>query len=276
MRDRRRKNTLSMTTTIPKPMHLIAVRGFLAGGLLLLPACGATGPASEPALAPFTQSIGTTALEIRVVPISGSDGIDAFYMTEMEIDWDLFDAFVFDVDELPVKGTPEAQTRPTRPYMLVDRGFGHAGYPAISMSLRGAQSFCRWMTEQTGRTWRLPTRREWTHACTLGSVSRDRMEHHAWYEANAEWTTHPIGTKAADATGLYDLHGNVAEWVIDEQGNGIAMGGSFVSTLDELSCDSGQPDTKDWNESDPQIPRSIWWLADAPFIGFRIVTDAPH
>lgn len=265
-----------MPTTIPKPMRSICNPALLAGGAILLSACGSMEPVAKPALTPFTQSVGTTALEIELIPVPGGDGVDSFYMTRMEIDWDLFDAFVFDVDELPVKGTPEAETRPTRPYMLVDRGFGHAGYPAISMSFRGARAFCDWMTEQTGRSWRLPTRREWSHACRLAAVPQSAMDDYAWYEANAEWTTHPVGTKAPDAIGLHDIHGNVAEWAVDEDGGGIAMGGSFVSNLDGLACGSGQLDTKDWNESDPQIPRSIWWLADAPFIGFRIVTDAPH
>lgn len=264
-----------MSTTIPKPVQSFAAPACLIGTLLLQGCCGDTPSISAPRN-PFTQTVGTTGLEIEMLPVPGGDGIDSFYMARTEIDWDVFDAFVFDVDELPVKGTPEAETRPTRPYMLVDRGFGHAGYPAISMSLRGAQSFCRWMTEQTGRTWRLPTQAEWMHACELGAVPEGAMGDYAWYDANAEWTTHPVGTRAADLLGLHDMHGNIAEWTTDEHGAGIAMGGSFVSTLEELGCDSGQPDTKDWNESDPQIPRSIWWLADAPFIGFRIVTDAPR
>ena len=259
-----------MSPTIPKHLGLIAATGLPVTLSALLTGCSI---APEPI--PFTQAIGTTGLKIQMLPVPSGDGTDTFWMARTEIDWDTFDAFVFDVDELPVKGTLEAETRPTRPYMLVDRGFGHAGYPAISMSKRGAEAFCTWLSELTQRTWRLPTTREWSRACELGAVPEHQMESYAWYEANAEWTTHPVATREADALGFHDLHGNIAEWAVEEDGRGVVMGGSFISTIDEITCTSSQPDTKDWNESDPQIPRSIWWLADGPFIGFRIVCDAP-
>lgn len=270
MKSRGKATDLDMKETILKQRDAICTTGAISLIAALLTGCCAVEPPG-----PFTQSIGTTGLKIDLIPVPAGDGVESFWMSRTEIDWDTFDAFVFDVDELPVKGTPEAETRPTRPYMLVDRGFGHAGYPAISMSRRGADSFCRWLSELTGRTWRLPTTREWTRACDLGAVSTDAMDAYAWYEANADWTTHPIATKKADALGFHDLHGNIAEWAITDKGDGVVMGGSYLSTADELGCRSSQPDTKDWNESDPQIPRSIWWLADAPFVGFRIVCDGP-
>ena len=217
------------------------------------------------------QKIANTALSLHLKLIAGDDTTASFYMSDHEIDWDVFDAFVFELDELPVKGMPEAETRPTRPYMLVDRGFGHAGYPAISMSQRGAEAFCLWLSETSGRTYRLPTVSEWTLACTQGGVSKAEMAEYAWFEDNAEGTTHPIGTKSPDANGLYDLHGNVAEWATEPNGSGVVMGGSFISPRNELTCTSFQPYTRDWNESDPQIPKSIWWLADGAFIGFRVV-----
>ena len=232
----------------------------------------APAPLQPTALPPTAeQSIPDTGLAIDLRLIEGDASVPSFYMSTHEIDWDVFDAFVFELDELPVKGTPEAETRPTRPYMLVDRGFGHAGYPAISMSQRGAEAFCLWLSDTTGRTYRLPTTEEWSLACRRGGVGDDAMAEHAWFEDNAQGTTHPIGRKSADANGLFDLHGNVAEWAIDADGNGVVMGGSFISSRNELTCTSFQPYTRDWNESDPQIPKSIWWLADGAFIGFRVV-----
>ena len=108
----------------------------------------------------------------------------------------------------------------------------------------------------------------------LGDVPASAMAQYAWNEDNADWTTHPVGTLKADAIGLHDMHGNIAEWAIAPDGSGVIMGGSFISPLEEITCGSSQPYTKDWNESDPQIPKSIWWLADGPFIGFRVVCDS--
>ena len=113
-----------MSPTIPKHLGLIAATGLPVTLSALLTGCSI---APEPI--PFTQAIGTTGLKIQMLPVPSGDGTDTFWMARTEVDWDTFDAFVFDVDELPVKGTLEAETRPTRPYMLVDRGFGHAGYP---------------------------------------------------------------------------------------------------------------------------------------------------
>ena len=251
----------------------------MAATLCLCAGCHGPHGASasnQSSLAPFCdQSIPETGLEIKLVLIPGDGDVDSFYIADREIDWDIFDAFIFELDEMPVKGTPEAETRPTRPYMLVDRGFGHAGYPAISMSKRGAEAFCLWLSEATGHTYRLPTVAQWNHACNEGAIASNALPTHSWYADNAAGTTHPVATKLPDANGIHDLHGNVAEWALDEEGNGVVMGGSFVSTIDEITCTSVQPSTRDWNESDPQIPKSIWWLADGAFIGFRVVR-IPH
>lgn len=266
-------NEESMARTVVNP----ATRTVLVLSISALGACTATSKSTQdqfPAKGAYDQAVGESGLGIHFVPVKGGSGVDSFYMSDHEVDWDVFDAFVFDLEELPVKGSPEAETRPTRPYMLVDRGFGHAGYPAISMSRRGAEAFCLWLSQESGRSYRLPTTAEWSHACKLGKVPTASMTDYAWYDLNADWTTHPVGTRAADALGLHDMHGNVAEWAVDDNGNGVVMGGSFLSSIEELGCSSSKPETSDWNESDPQIPRSVWWLADGPFIGFRVVSNA--
>ena len=193
-------------------------------GTMLLGGCQSgqtTSSSAQQAAHPpaYQQAITGTGLALELKLIEGDPSVPSFYMSDHEIDWDVFDAFVFELDELPVKGTPEAETRPTRPYMLVDRGFGHAGYPAISMSQRGAEAFCLWLSDTTGRTYRLPTMAEWTLACQRGPVPDSVMQDHAWFEDNAEGTTHPIGTKLPDASGLHDLRGNAAEWATDPDGN---------------------------------------------------------
>jgi hypothetical protein len=69
--------------------------------------------------------------------------------------------------------------------------------------------------------------------------------------------------------------GNVEEWVFDsENPRGTTLGGSFEDNLPELMEDlSGHYDVA-WQARDPQWPKSSWWMSDAGFVGFRIVTDS--
>lgn len=209
-----------------------------------------------------------TVLTLQMMPVSHEG--EEFWISSTEITWDLYDLFVYGDDFQPA-GDADAVTRPTQPYIAMDRGFGRNGYPAMSMSFQGAQQFCLWLSQRTGKSYRLPKVAEWRAACLMNDGFQ--LDEHAWHAGNADRSTHPVATKQPNALGLHDMLGNVAEWCVDEHGNGVVMGGSFRDEPHLVTCSRRQTPSPAWNASDPQFPPSEWWLADAPFVGFRVVLE---
>ena len=87
--------------------------------------------------------------------------------------------------------------------------------PAEMVSWFDCQDFCERLKKLTGKPIRLPTEAEWEYACRAGSnefhtgSSEEAMKKAGWYSGNSNGTTHPVGQLAANAFGLYDMHGNV-------------------------------------------------------------------
>ena len=105
-----------------------------------------------------------------------------------------------------------------------DAGSGRGRRPANNVSWHDAQAYAVWLSEQTGERYRLPTEAEWEYAARAGSETKytwgdvlgpnqtNCMTHHC----GEEWVgTAPVGSFAANAFGLHDMHGNVFEWVQD-------------------------------------------------------------
>ena len=199
----------------------------------------------------FEQALPATTSTIRMVHVPGDAalGVPDLWMSTTEITWDAYDVFLYGLD-VPggvQTGTgADAIARPSKPYVPPDRGFGHAGYPAIGMTRRGAEAFCVWLSERSGRAYRLPTADEWRHACAAGGQEVDGET--AWTLENSAATTHPAGSLRACGLGLHDMHGNVAEWVSDpSQTRGVALGGSFMHAAgEERLARSRRPDQQHW------------------------------
>ncbi len=173
-------------------------------------------------------------------------------------------------------------------------------YPAMCTTHHAASKFCQWLSAQTGHFYRLPTEAEWEYACRAGSTTAyhfgddvEKLDDYAWHGYNSEFMYHPVATKKPNQWGLYDMHGNVAEWVLDGFTQGyretlkdgalnpwnipitryprIVKGGSWDQDQDECRSAARLHSVNDWKDTDPQVPKSIWYHTDGQHIGFRIV-----
>jgi hypothetical protein len=107
--------------------------------------------------------------------------------------------------------------------------------PVEQVSWDDIQTFLQKLNQNTGRQYRLPTEAEWEYACYGGSQTEycggGNLDAVGWYWGNSNQTTHPIGQKQANGYGLYDMSGNVFEWVQDWYGSSqewrVHRGGSW-------------------------------------------------
>lgn len=226
--------------------------------------------------------------------------ISSFWMGATEVTYDEYDAFFKD-ETISRNETSDAITRPSPPYIDLTLGMGkQGGFPANSMSQYGAIMYCRWLYNKTGIFYRLPTEAEWEYACRAGTKSAyffgedtTGLSKYAWYAGNSDNKYHKTGLKQPNAWGLYDMLGNVAEWTLDQYNEAYfkaiaantkdplikpttrhprtLKGGNYEDVATALRSAARLKSKLEWNNRDPQIPRSRWWNADAPFIGFRIV-----
>jgi len=103
-----------------------------------------------------------------------------------------------------------------------DSGWGRGQQPAINVTLEDAQGYAAWLSNMTGKPYRLLTEAEYEYATRAGSATAyffgddaATIGQYAWYEPNSDGRTHPVGTKAPNAFGLYDMIGNVYSMVQD-------------------------------------------------------------
>jgi formylglycine-generating enzyme required for sulfatase activity len=169
------------------------------------------------------------------------------------------------------------------------------------MTQHAANKYAEWLSAKTGEYYRLPTEAEWEYACRAGrpaEIPAAQLGDYAWFVTNSPMgsfsggTYHPIGTKKPNAWGLYDMLGNVMEWTLDQYkpyANAEAenpwvrsttsyphavRGGSWHDEAAQVSCTVRVASEAGWKMLDPQLPKSVWYMTNAQWLGFRLIRPA--
>jgi formylglycine-generating enzyme required for sulfatase activity len=178
--------------------------------------------------------------------------------------------------------------------------------PAVTMTQFAAKQYTKWISGILGAEYRLPSEAEWEYAARAGTTTAysfgedpAQLGEYAWFDENADYQTHPVGTKKPNPWGIYDMHGNVAEWTLDEHreetytglGEGpvdawdavcwptkvfprVIRGGSWLDAASLLRSAARQKSEEmEWKLKDPNIPKSPWWFTEEPAtgVGMRVV-----
>ena len=179
--------------------------------------------------------------------------------------------------------------------------------PAVTMTQYSAKQYTKWLSGMTSVQYRIPTEAEWEYAARAGSKTAysfgdDPAELSKYAVYGSETGAAKVGSKAPNAFGLHDMHGNVWEWTIDQfAANGFEkFAGKSLSGFDATNwptkadsrCvrgggwqDSAErvrsavrmaSDDKAWKEEDPNFPKSPWWYTNDPtrMVGMRLVRSA--
>jgi formylglycine-generating enzyme required for sulfatase activity len=288
----------------------------------------------ESEMRPYTNTIPGTRVSYVMVPISGGEfvmgspsgepgrkpdegpqhkvKISPFWMEHCEVTWNEYELFMYPDEEKRTRGTvptdsagdklADAVTHPSKPYVEMSFGMGKDGYPAISMTQHAANKYCQWLSAKTGHFYRLPTEAEWEYACRAGTTTTyffgedaSKLVEYAWYEQNSDFKYQKVGRKKPNPWGLYDMYGNVVEWVLDQYdpdyyrqfaGTPLAIdpwdkatkpyphsvrGGSWDDEANMCRSAARRGSDRTWKMQDPQLPKSVWYFSDAQWVGFRIV-----
>jgi formylglycine-generating enzyme required for sulfatase activity len=255
---------------------------------LMLPSA-AQQPAAR--LEPYSEPLPNPLVKIQMVPIPGGTikigsrvvTVKPFWMAKTETPWEVYDEFLRSGDPSPAYDQtvfgPDVIARPSKSYILPDLGWGHAGYPVINVSWDSVTMCCRWISSVTKKKYRVPTEAEWEWACRAGNtapwkpIPKPFLGKVAWYAGNSERLTHPVGKKLANRWGLYDMFGNVGEWATDMAGKPVVCGGTFLDPPALQAPTTRKYWSPKWQETDPQIPKSRWWMSDGKFVGLRVVCE---
>jgi formylglycine-generating enzyme required for sulfatase activity len=293
-----------------------------------------TKVASQSEMKIYTNTIPGTQVTYVMVPIPGGEfvmgspeaerdrkpdegpqhkvRVEPFWMERCEVTWNEYELFMYPDEEKRMRATmatdaagdklADAVTHPSKPYVEMSFGMGKDGYPAISMTQHAANKYCQWLSAKTGHFYRLPTEAEWEYACRAGTTTAyffgddaSALKDYGWYEQNSDFKYQKVGKKKPNPWGLYDMCGNVVEWVLDQYSPDYyqqcaaeplciepwnkatkpyphsVRGGSWDDEAKMCRSAARRGSDRSWKMQDPQLPKSVWYFSDAQWVGFRIV-----
>jgi len=211
--------------------------------------------------------------------------VDSFWMDRFEVVQEQFKKY--QISDPSHFKSPE---RPLEQMNWTDAAI-YCNERSIAEELEPCYDERTWQCNFQASGYRLPTEAEWEYACRAGTTTKysfgsdaRKLKPHGWFAGNSSGKTQPIGQKKPNPWGLYDMHGNVAEWCNDFYSESyyeespqknpkgpaageerVLRGGAWNSTADAL-CSSCRA-------SDPSIDDTCL-ASDA--IGFRCVRNAPN
>ena len=252
--------------------------------------------------------------------------VKPFWIGKYEVTWKEYDEYMelderfkkFEAAKLRLvtkKNEIDAVTAPSglyEPDHTYEKGDG-PNQPAVTMTQYAARQYTKWLSLTSGVFYRLPSGAEWEYACRAGTTTAysfgddpKKLGDYAWFSDNSGDERKDVGQKKPNPWGLYDMHGSVAEWVIDtnskdgykvwegkvmnaeecirwpkDLNNQLVRGGSFELGAEECRSASMMGTAEeDWKDYDPNIPLSPWWFTTEPATGvgmrlFRPLTEPP-
>jgi formylglycine-generating enzyme required for sulfatase activity len=233
-----------------------------------------TEPAAVTEFTNFTEKIPGSAISFEMIAVPGGtfkmgspadepfrkadEGpvreveLSSFFMAQVEVTWDEYLAFYVQTsaegrstdteglrNQISSGGKTDAISGATPPYGQPDQGWGMGKRPAISFSFHAAETYCKWLSQVTGKTYRLPTEAEWEYACRAGTgtpyffngdpekfektgfrakISKNDtavINTYVVFNGNSPTKTQPPDFVKPNPFGLKNMAGNVAEFCSD-------------------------------------------------------------
>ena len=203
--------------------------------------------------------------------------IKRFAIGKFEVTFDEYDRFAI------------ARGRP----LPGDQDWGRGRRPVINVSWQDAKDYADWLSQETRKRYRLPTESEWEYAARsegkddiwAGTSDKEQLKNYAVYAANPQNRTSPVGEnegRKPNALGLYDMSGNVFEWVEDcVHGNYNEAPMNGIAWLEAASgnCEWRMIRGGSWSYNPEALRASYRLRTDAVLrdyaIGFRLAQDIP-
>jgi formylglycine-generating enzyme required for sulfatase activity len=221
--------------------------------------------------------------------------LSAFKMAETELTFAEYDIFVYANQakkDAVANAEPAVLPHPECFELPDDAGFGRGDRPVINISWNCANAYIAWLNEQLQlepeHGFRLPSETEWEYAIRANVHSQTEYywnngdpKKFAWFNGNSEDMTQPVREKLPNNFGLYDMSGNVWEWVQDCYQDGYKNTPTDGKPWNPLECASQSRVLRGGSWFDEQdYLRSAFRYWDVPVgrnysIGFRLAQDLP-